>query len=120
PLLGPTLELARVRWRPEDALVNSLPVGIDRSEGEDEVAVARGNIVPAHHGRLIDGPAGTTLEARPPLEGGPVGEFWLKAAGAPADAGRSAGPGLSLETDGTPYRLDVNVTLPSTATLRGS
>ena len=44
-------------WGREDALARSYAVGIDTAEGGDEVAVARANLVPAHHGRLVDGDA---------------------------------------------------------------
>ena len=46
--------LAAARTRSQRAY----PVGIDTSAGGDEVTVARGNLVPAHHGRLVDGPPG--------------------------------------------------------------
>jgi len=128
PLLGAGLALYRVLWRPEDALVRAYPVGVDRSAGGAEVTVARANLVPAHHGRLADGPPGTTLAPRVPDWADartvtPV-EFSLVAAGSPA-AGRSPnGPGLSIapargadRPETGPHRLDVAVLLPSGLTV---
>ena len=71
PLSGRPLELARVRWREEDALRASYPVTIDAASGLPEVAVARGNVVRAHHGRLVDGAPGTTLAPRRPEDADP-------------------------------------------------
>ena len=68
PLLGVGLALYRVRWAPDDALARPYPVGVDTSTGAAEVTVARANLVPAHHGRLVDGPArGDTRPAPPRL-----------------------------------------------------
>jgi hypothetical protein len=108
-MIGPTMVLTRVRWRDEDALTSSYPVSIDDSEGVAQVVVARGNVVAAHHGRLVDG-AGT-LEPRWPegvdRDAEPPHEYALVL------CGRPPGVGLSLRGDGLPYRLDVTVELPS-------
>ena len=101
PLLGTGLDLFRVAWSRDDALGRSYPVGIDTSEGGDEVTIARANLVPAHHGLLVD-PGG--LE---PLLGG--GGVVLSSAGDPS----RGGPGLALDETGAPHRLDVTVSLPS-------
>ncbi len=116
PLLGPGLPLARIQWRREDALTHSLPVGVDSAEGGDEVAVARGNLVPAHHGRLVRGPGALLVRPRRGNGGapGPVEAYSLTLAGTPAHGTRAGGPGVSLRPDGLPYRLDVKVVLPST------
>lgn len=107
PLLGSGLALYRVTWRPEDALARAYPVGVDTSAGGAEVTVARGNLVAAHHGRLVDGPPGTTLAPRLASWADPAtttpDEFSMVAA---------AGPGLALGLDG-PRRLEVSVQLPS-------
>ncbi|MDI2131684.1 baseplate J/gp47 family protein [Yinghuangia seranimata] len=103
PLAGPDLVLTRVRWRTEDALPVSYPVGIDTSTGVPAVVVARGNVVPAHHGRLVNGPPGAVVEA----DGS--GGYLLTAAGTPAEGG----PGVARRPDGTPYRMDIRVYLPS-------
>jgi hypothetical protein len=114
---GSPLKLTRVRWRAEDALRFDFPVTPDAGAGLEEIVVARGNVVAAHHGRLVDGAPGSTVAARLP-EGetektyAPT-EFELVACGAPARNGRPAGPGLSLDERGLPYRLEVDVTTPS-------
>jgi hypothetical protein len=100
PLLGSALPLFRVAWSREDALARSYAVGIDASEGSDEVTVARANLVPAHHGRLVD-PGGFELR--------PDGGYALASAGDPS----RGGPGVALDETGMPHRLDVTVTLPS-------
>ena len=43
-------------WRADEALSFAFPVAVDDTLGFREVAVARGNVAPAHHGRLVDGP----------------------------------------------------------------
>jgi hypothetical protein len=109
--LAPGLPLFRVRWRDEDALGRAYPVGVDSGAGGAEVVVARANLVPAHHGRLVDGPAGAVVaprEEQPPGADAPV-EFSLLGAGVPA----RGGVGVALRQDGTPYRMEVRVTLPS-------
>lgn len=115
--LAPGLPLLHVTWDPADALPRDHPVGIDRSLGAPEVTVVRANVVPAHHGRLVDGPPDATLQARPE-EGAapdaPTTAWLLTGAGVP---GRG-GAGLALRPDGLPHRLDVLVTLPSNATLQ--
>ena len=117
PLLGAALELYVVRWRAQDALERSYSVGIDTSRGAPEVTIVRANLVPAHHGRLVDGPA--TLARRVPDWADPAttapAEFSLVAAASPASP-RGPGPGLSIGPDG-PYALDVRVTLPSQVTV---
>jgi len=117
PLLGAALELAHVSWRAEDALLRSYPVGIDSGAGGDEVAVARANLVRAHHGRLVDGPAGSTLRPLPRVGEDPaaaaVGAYSLVAAGAPARRGHPGGAGLALREEGRPHLLDVTVAPPS-------
>jgi hypothetical protein len=100
PLLGAGLPLFRVAWSQHDALQRSYAVGIDPGEGADEVTVARGNLVPAHHGRPVD-PGGVARR--------PGGGYWLTSAGDPAQGG----PGLALDETGRPHRLDVAVLLPS-------
>jgi len=100
PLLGAGLALFRVQWSLEDALERSYAVGIDSGEGADEVTVARANLVPAHHGRLVD-PGGIAPR--------PGGGYWLTSAGDPS----RGGPGLALDDTGRPRRLDVAVELPS-------
>jgi hypothetical protein len=107
PLLGGALELTLVRWRAEDALERSLPIGVDTGAGGEEVAVARANLVRAHHGRLVDGPPGTTLAPRTDPEAGPVVTYSMSEAAA-------SGPRvLSLALDGSPRGLVVRVGLPS-------
>jgi hypothetical protein len=100
PLLGPTLPLFRVAWSRDDALARSYAVGIDASEGSDEVTIARANLVPAHHGRLVDA-GGLELQ--------PDRGYALASAGDPS----CGGPGIALDENGMPHRLDVTVTLPS-------
>jgi hypothetical protein len=113
-LLGPGLRLTRVRWGRDDALLARLPVGIDPVSGA--VAVARANVVPAHHGRLVDGAPEATLD---PVhaEGADAADtaaaYELVQCGMPAVRGRTGGPGLALRSDGRPYRLDVELDLPS-------
>ena len=113
PLLGASLELSLVRWRPEDALVRPYPVGVDSGSGADEVTVARGNLAAAHHGRAVGGPPGSTAVPREPdVQGAepPGTDAWsLVAAGA---------QGLSLDEVGSPHRLEVDVALPSGVTAR--
>ena len=104
PLGPPTLELVNVRWAPEDALPRPYAVGIDAGAGAPEVTVARGNVVPAHHGRLV---YGDTTAARD------TATWWLTAAGTPV----LGGPGLAFDAGSRPHTLDVAVTLPSTATV---
>ena len=120
PLLGAGLELFRVRWRAEDALERACSVGIDTLRGAPEVTVARANLVPAHHGRLVDGGGGETIALRVPdwadPDTTPPSEFSLVAAGSPASP-RGPGPGLSIGPDG-PHALDVRVQLPSGVTVR--
>jgi hypothetical protein len=99
--LAPALALYVVRWAGEEALPRPYPVTVDERSGAPEVTVARANLVPAHHGRLATGP-GALSPARP-------GEFRLDAA--------SAAP-VARRADGSPYRLDVEVTLPSGGTVR--
>ena len=115
--LFPALELTLVRWRPEDALGRSYAVAVDAGSGGDEVAVARANLVPGHHGRLIDGPPGSTLAALPRVGEDPattaIGAYSLLAAGAPARSGRPGGAGIALDESGRPHRLEVTIRLPS-------
>jgi hypothetical protein len=106
PLLGSGLELTLVRWDAAEALTRSYPVGVDTGAGGEEVTVARGNLVRAHHGRLFDAPArrlddppGQTTAA-----GEKEGELLLTAA--------TVG-GISRRPDGTPRRLEVDLVLPS-------
>ena len=119
PLLGAGLSLYVVRWRAQDALERAYSVGIDSSRGAPEVTVGRANLVPAHHGRLVDGPAGETLAQRVPDWADPAttppAELSFVAAGSPASP-RGPGPGLAIGPDG-PYGLDVRVTLPSHVTV---
>nr|MBA2560619.1 hypothetical protein [Propionibacteriales bacterium] len=79
-----------------------------------EVTVARGNLVEAHHGLVVSGPADQTLTAVEPdwadriapgdrLEDEVVGYLLT---GATDNT-------LARRADGQPYRLNVNVTLPS-------
>lgn len=111
PLAAPGMVLTRVRWDAADALARSYPVGIDTGAGGAEVTVARANLVPAHHGRLVRG-AGTVAPRDPqPTSPASDGEYSLVAAGVP----RLGGLGLALRPDRSPHRLDVRVTLPSGA-----
>jgi hypothetical protein len=112
PLLGATLDLFRVTWARGDALARSYPVGIDPGEGADEVTVVRGNLVPAHHGRLVDGDA-AGLKPIMRDDDAPPAEFSLLVAGTPSWPGRPGGPGIAMDADGVPYGLEVDVTLPS-------
>ncbi len=100
PLLGSGLPLFRVAWSRADALARSYAVGIDASEGSDEVTVARANLVPAHHGLLVD-PGGLVPQ--------PDDGYALTSAGNPS----LGGPGVALDETGMPHRLEVTVTLPS-------
>jgi hypothetical protein len=104
PLMGLTLALYRVRWAPEDAFAHDYPATIDTSAGAGEVTVARGNLVPAHHGRPVDGPPGTTLLARARRDGGPPDAYELGPAG---------GPGLAADETGRPHGMAIAVGLPS-------
>lgn len=128
PLLGPSLPLFRVQWRAEDRLLRDYPVGIDTGAGEPEVTIARANLVTAHHGRLVDGPPGTTVAARIPDWADeattPPIEFSLVEAGSPARGRRIGGPGLAIaparapdRPEPAPHRLDVSLRLPSTLTI---
>ena len=128
PLLGAGLALYRVRWAPDDALARPYPVGVDTSTGAAEVTVARANLVPAHHGRLVDGPPGTTLAQRLPdwadPEDAPPSELSLVAAGSPGRGRSAGGAGLSIaparapdRPEPAPHRLDVSVLLPSGLTV---
>jgi hypothetical protein len=115
-LVGGGMRLTRVRWQPADALAAAYPVGIDDGAGVPQVAVARGNVVPAHHGRLTDGPPGSTLTARLAAGDDPTASptaYDLVRAGAPSRGGRLGGVGLALDERGLPYLLDVQVLLPS-------
>ncbi|MFI0445512.1 hypothetical protein [Actinomadura sp. 6N118] len=105
PLAPAGMRLSLVRWRAADALPRGYPVSIDTGAGGDEVTVARGNLVPAHHGRLVAG-----ASALAPRAHGAAGEYALTAAGPGA-----GGPGVALRSDGRPYRLGLKVTLPSGA-----
>jgi hypothetical protein len=124
PLLGGGLPLFRLRWRPEDALLRDYPVGVDTSAGEAEVTIARANLVPAHHGRLVDGGPGETVALRlrdwAEPDTAPPSEVSLVEAGAPARGRRAGGPGLSMaparlpdRPQAEPHRLDVTLRLPS-------
>jgi hypothetical protein len=127
-LLGAALALYRVRWRAADALVRAYPVGVDTGVGGAEVTVARANLVPAHHGRLVDGPPGTTLTPRIPdwadRDATAPAELSLLAAGRPGRGRSAGGPGLSIaparapdRAEPDPHRLDVSVLLPSGLTV---
>ena len=107
PLLGGGLDLSLVRWRAEDALERSLPVGVDTGAGGEEVAVARANLARAHHGRLVDGPPATTLAPRTDPEAGSVATYSM------SEAAASGPRALSLASDGFPRGLAVRVELPS-------
>ena len=96
-LVGPAQQLTHVRWRARDALRRAYPVAVDASSGLPQTTVVRGNLVPAHHGRLVGGPQ--ALAARDV-----AGEFDMV-----------GGPGVALRADGRPHRLDVSVRLPSGA-----
>ncbi|MEV0319772.1 hypothetical protein ACIBKX_16735 [Streptomyces sp. NPDC050658] len=104
PLAASEMRLYRVRWAAADALPRAYPASVDTSAGGAEVTVARGNAVPAHHGRLVGGPG--VLRRR---EGGLPGEYTLDSAGI---SGRG-GAGVALRTSGVPYRLEVRAALPS-------
>ena len=64
------------------------------------MTIARANLVPAHHGEVVD-PGG--------LAPRPGGGYSLTSAGDPS----LGGPGVALDETGRPYRLEVDVTLPS-------
>jgi hypothetical protein len=113
PLMGAALELFQVRWAPADALQHDYATTIDSSAGAGEVTVARGNVVPAHHGRPVDGPPGTALVPRPRPDGGPSHEFDLVLAGAPGRRGHAGGPGLAADETGRPHGMAIAVGLPS-------
>ena len=113
PLLGAALELTRVRWPEDEALARDYPIGIDSEAGADEVTVARGNLVRAHHGRPVDGPPEQTLRPVPSPAGGGPAEFLMTAAGTPPRRGRPGGPGLACDEHGQPYGIAVTVNLPS-------
>lgn len=91
--LAPGLPLSRVRWAAADLLLRSYPVGIDGGAGADEVTVVRANVVRSHHGRLAAGTA--------------------QRSGADLSLVAAARDGLALKPSGEPYRLDVEVLLPS-------
>lgn len=113
PLAPPAMVLTQVWWRPEDALRRSYPVGVDTGAGAPEVTVARAGVVPAHHGRVVDGPVGTTVAPRASEGAGPddaTAAWWLPGCGALRDGG----PGLSRDADGFPSLLEVQAVLPST------
>ncbi|NBF39481.1 MAG: hypothetical protein GVY14_03605, partial [Spirochaetes bacterium] len=69
PLTGKTL--TRVRWKPEDALEFSLCVRTDEYE---TVSVARGNLVPADHGRTLREWHPENPNVRPDPEGISLGD----------------------------------------------
>ncbi|HTJ76514.1 MAG TPA: hypothetical protein VL337_14250 [Acidimicrobiales bacterium] len=113
PLAPPGMVLTRVWWRAEDALRRSYPVGVDTGGGAPEVVVARACVVPAHHGRVVDGPAGTTVTPRASelaAPSDPTSAWWLTGCGTLRDGG----PGLSRDRDGFPTLLEVQAVLPST------
>jgi hypothetical protein len=101
-VVGAGQQLTLVRWRAQDALRRAYPVAIDSTSGLPQTTVVRGNLVPAHHGRLVAG--ARTLAARDV-----AGEFDMV-----------GGPSLSLRADGRPHRLDVTVRLPSGAEQRAA
>lgn len=99
--LAPALPLYTVRWSAAQALPRRYPVMVDESAGAPEVTVARANLVPAHHGRLADGPDVLAPQG--------IGAYAVLAAAAAPIARRA---------DGSAYRLDVDVVLPSGSTVR--
>ena len=102
-------------WRADEALSFAFPVAVDDTLGFREVAVARGNVAPAHHGRLVDGPGTARADrsrARRSDRCAPSA-FELAACGAPGRNERAGGRGLAMRADGRPYRLDLDVALPS-------
>jgi len=109
PLAPAGLPLTRLTWGPQDALRSAYPVAVDSGAGGDEVTVVRANLLPAHQGQLVDGPPGATAAPRAAVTPGPFTEVDLLSAGVPARGGR----GVARRADGTPYRLDVDVELPS-------
>ena len=122
------MPLFRVHWRAEDALLRDYPVGIDTGSGEAEVTVARANLVPAHHGRLVDGAPGETVALRAPAWADastqPPIELSLTSAGTPVRGKRDGGPGISIapirlpdRPEARPHRLDVSLVLPSGVTV---
>ncbi|MET9019915.1 hypothetical protein ABZV93_08035 [Actinopolymorpha sp. NPDC004070] len=118
--LRPGLELVRVWWAAEDALVAPVPCSIDLGDaGSDgpRVGVARLGVFGAHHGLLVDGPATlapvdrlTGRRADPAVE--EVADWLLVA------AGPEAAPGLACAPGGRPWQLDVTVTLPNGVRVR--
>ena len=110
--LAPALDLFEVHWR--EPLDRPMPVSSDRTAGAPEVTVVRGNLVAAHHGVLVAGPSEAVLE--------PVSPDWADRLPADERPGTPTGyllvgapGGLARRHDGTPYRLDVTVSLPSGA-----
>ncbi|MEV0113020.1 hypothetical protein AB0H77_07160 [Streptomyces sp. NPDC050844] len=104
PLAAAGLPLYRVRWATADALPRAYPASVDTGAGGAEVTVARGNAVPAHHGRLVGGPG-----VLRPAEGGVPGAYTLNSAGIP----NRGGAGVALRPSGVPYRMEVRAALPS-------
>ena len=99
PPINDTLPLLQVTWRAADALTFALCVSakLDDLTLVHRIAVARGNIVAADHGRSVE----ETLEFDPPsndpkirlrLSQGP-----LTMAGPPGGDARSASPAIGLE-----------------------
>lgn len=115
--LAPALALSRVSWASADGLRAAFPVSPDESRGAPEVTVARGNMVRAHHGVLVTGSRDETLKASAPSwaerlprderAAAPTGQLLIGAGNL----------GLARRGDGSPYLLDVEVTLPSGSTV---
>ena len=110
--LAPTLDLFEVRWRTDQPLERAAPVSVDQRRGGAEVTVARGNLVAAHHGVLVTGGPEATLQ--------PTFPDWADRLPVDEQTDRPDGyllvgapEGLARRPDGAPYRLDVDVTLPS-------
>jgi hypothetical protein len=114
--LTPGLDLIRVFWAADEALMAPVPCSIDLSSGA-RVGVARLGLFRAHHGLLVDGPG--TLAPLDRLTGLPADPASTEVADyALAAAGPEAAPGLANAPGGRPWRLDVTVTLPNGTRVR--
>jgi len=113
--LRPAADLVRVFWDPAQALGSPVPASV-AVPGGARVGVARLALLPAHHGLVVDGPG--VLAAVDRLTGAPLEEAVAEVADLLlVAAGPEATPGLSHDPGGRPWQLDVEVRLPSGATV---